>query len=1190
MASLSSLHSISSASSSKSLSACTSSSQKTTQISVIRKQNYNHYRIIQCKASKNHDEDDRVNETSSSSFIDRRNMILGLGGLYGATSAAGFGADGRMAVAAPIPPPDLSDCGPASLPPGVPSINCCPPTTTKIIDFELPSPDTPLRVRPAAHLVDAAYIAKINKAYELMRALPDDDPRSFRNQANVHCAYCDAAYSQILAGYPNLEIQVHRCWLFFPFHRWYLYFHEKILGSLIGDPTFALPYWNWDSPAGMRMPSLYTNPGSALYDPLRDPLHQPPALLDLNYNGVDTNLPPQQLIFQNLTTMYRQMVSGGKTPTLFIGSPYRAGDPPAPGGGTIEEVPHGPVHRWTGDRRQPNGEDMGNFYSAARDPIFFAHHSNIDRVWTIWKSLGGRRRDFTDPDFLNASFIFYDEKKQLVRVTVKDSLEQENLRYKYQDVQLPWLHTKPKAPTTKKVDKNSMGTTAFPVTLDKTVQVLVKRPITKKRSKKEKEAREEMLVINGVEFYRGAPVKFDVFINYDGDAGLDSTACAGSLANVPHAHGDQVNYERIKTRLKLALNDMLEDLEAEDDKDIVVTMVPRETENGMGVCTIDGMEIQKTMTSFSFIPSIFSASSKFLSSCPNSSRKMTQIYVIRKLKYNHLRVIHCRTNKDHDQDNHENETTSSSFMDRRNMLLGLGGLYGATSAGFGEDRMSVAAPTPPPDISTCDPTNIPAGVAPADCCPPPSTTIVDFEKPSSSTPLRIRPAAHLVDEAYIAKYNKAYELMRALPDDDPRSFYKQANIHCAYCSDAFDQSLAGFPGLELQVHSCWLFLPFHRYYLYFHEKILGSLIDDPTFALPFWNWDSPAGMKMPSMYLTPGSALYDPLRDPQHLPPTIVDLNYDFVDSNLPAQQLITKNLITMYRQVVSGGKTPTLFLGSPYRAGDPPNPGEGTIELLPHNTVHNWTGDRRQPNGENMGNFYSAARDPTFYAHHANIDRIWTIWKSLGGNRKDFTDPDFLNAVFLFYDENKQLVRVTVKDCLEPENMRFKYQDVEIPWLQMKPKAPKARMLRTKIAKKTAAGKTEYPVILDKTVHVLVKRPIIKRRSKKEKEDKEEMLIISGIELDRGAPVKFDVYINYDDNVGPESSEYAGCFTNVPHAHGDHKGKKIIKTYMKLGINDILEDLDAEDDDEILVTLVPKYSGRVKTVVTIDNIEIQYD
>ncbi|KAI3883725.1 hypothetical protein MKW92_001237 [Papaver armeniacum] len=590
------------------------------------------------------------------------------------------------------------------------------------------------------------------------------------------------------------------------------------------------------------------------------------------------------------------------------------------------------------------------------------------------------------------------------------------------------------------------------------------------------------------------------------------------------------------------------------------------------------------MASLSSLPSFSTASSVNPSTCPSLPQKMTQISVIRKQKYNHLRVIQCRSNnKDHDQDDHANET-SSSFIDRRNMLIGLGGLYGAIASGFGAGRMAIAAPIPPP-ASNCG-----LAATQVDCCPPLNTQIVDFKKPSSATPLRIRPAAHLVDEAYIAKYNKAYELMRALPDDDPRSFYQQGNVHCAYCGDTFNQSLAGYPGLEIQVHRGWLFFPFHRYYLYFHEKILGSLIGDPTFALPFWNWDSPAGMRMPSMYVNPASALYNPLRDAQHQPPTIVDLNYNFVDSSLPAQQQINENLTTMYRQVVSGGTTPTLFLGSPYRAGDPPNPGAGTIELAPHNTIHLWTGDRTQPNGEDMGNFYSAARDPLFFAHHSNIDRMWTVWKSLGGKRKDYTDPDFLNAAFLFYDENKQLVRVTVKDCLEPENLRFKYQDVEIPWLQTKPKAPKARMLQNKIAKKIAVGKTEYPITLDKTVQVLVKRPITKKRSKKEKENKEEILIISGIEIDRGAPVKFDVYINDDGKVGPESSEYAGCFTNVPHAQRDHhKGKKI-KTSLKLGLNDILEDLEAEDDKEILVTLVPKYSGRVKKFVTIDGTEIQYD
>ncbi|KAI3929398.1 hypothetical protein MKW92_013429 [Papaver armeniacum] len=496
MASLSSLHSISTASS-KTLSACpTRSPQKKTQ-------KYNHLSVIQCKSR---DQDNHGNETSSTSFIDRRDLLIGLGGIYGATTS-GFGKDRMPAIAAPITIPDLSNCSPADLPPGVTGINCCPPPTTKIIDFELPSYSTLLRVRPAAHLVDEAYIAKINKAYALMRALPDDDPRSLKNQSNLHCAYCDAAFNQTLAGFPNLEIQVHSSWLFYPFHRYFLYFHEKILGTL----------------------------------------------LDYNYNLVDSNLPAQQLITSNLTTMYRQVVSGGKTPTLFLGSPYRAGDPPAPGAGTLESLPHNIIHGWTGDRTQPNIEDMGSSYVSARDQSF----SLIIRMLTAF-GLYGR---------------------------VKDCLEHENLGYKYQDVEIPWLQAKPKAPTGKKVDKNAVGKTEYPITLDKTVQVLQER----------KEDKEEMLIISGIELNRCARVRFDVFINYDGEVGTDSCGCAGSFTNLPHAHGDKDgNGEKLKTPLKLALTDILEDLDAEDDEYIVVTMVPREsTENGMEqVVTIDDIQIQ----------------------------------------------------------------------------------------------------------------------------------------------------------------------------------------------------------------------------------------------------------------------------------------------------------------------------------------------------------------------------------------------------------------------------------------------------------------------------------------------------------------------------------------------------------------------------------------------------------------------
>ncbi|TVU14857.1 hypothetical protein EJB05_38353, partial [Eragrostis curvula] len=246
--------------------------------------------------------------------VDRRDVLLGLGGAAAASLATSYRGDG--ALAQPIQAPDLRDCHPpANLPATAPDINCCPTygPGTEIVDFRPPSGYSPLRVRPAAHLVDREYLAKYEKAVALMKRLPDDDPRSFAQQWRVHCAYCDAAYDQV--GFPNLELQIHNCWLFFPWHRFYCYFHERILGKLIGDDTFALPFWNWDAPAGMTFPSIYANRNSPLYDPRRNPLHQPPYPLDLDYNDVEPNIPRDQLIDQNLKIMYRQASIANSTKT-----------------------------------------------------------------------------------------------------------------------------------------------------------------------------------------------------------------------------------------------------------------------------------------------------------------------------------------------------------------------------------------------------------------------------------------------------------------------------------------------------------------------------------------------------------------------------------------------------------------------------------------------------------------------------------------------------------------------------------------------------------------------------------------------------------------------------------------------------------------------------------------------------------
>jgi hypothetical protein len=57
-------------------------------------------------------------------------------------------------------------------------------------------------------------------------------------------------------------------------------------------------------------------------------------------------------------------------------------------------------------------------------------------------------------------------------------------------------------------------------------------------------------------------------------------------------------------------------------------------------------------------------------------------------------------------------------------------------------------------------------------------------------PSRVRTAAHRASPERVEQYERAYELMRALPADDPRSLSGQANFHCSFCNGALKQ--AGF--------------------------------------------------------------------------------------------------------------------------------------------------------------------------------------------------------------------------------------------------------------------------------------------------------------------------------------------------------------------------------------------------------------
>ncbi|RRT45871.1 hypothetical protein B296_00020013, partial [Ensete ventricosum] len=101
------------------------------------------------------------------------------------------------------------------------------------------------------------------------------------------------------------------------------------------------------------------------------------------------------------------------------------------------------------------------------------------------------------------------------------------------------------------------------------------------------------------------------------------------------------------------------------------------------------------------------------------------------------------------------------------------------------------------------------------------------------------------------------------------------------------------------------------------------------------------------------------------------------------------------------------------------------------------------------------------------------------------------------------------------------------------------------------------------------------KNRKKKEKQEKVEVLQIKDIKVTTNETARFDVYVAvpYGDLAGPDYGEFAGSFVRLGHRKKGNDGteeqgpKK--KGKLKLGITPLLEDMDAEDADKLVVTLV---------------------
>jgi hypothetical protein len=286
-------------------------------------------------------------------------------------------------------------------------------------------------------------IAGLVDALRFMMRLPVTHPQSWVFQANVHLSPDDP--KAVYAGNPDVAAFVaplwnncpHGSYYFLPWHRLYLYFLERRLRLFSGQPRLALNYWNYVTydPANLearRIPAIFRQPGyfgrpNPLYVPdTRDPKPAPANGRDARYNaGAALDLADvtwtNAYNFTNFAVDHGTESFGGHPPPqsfLF---------------GALEATPHNNIHAAIGGT---NGL-LTNLFYAARDPLFFFHHCNIDRLWESWLTAGlGRANPVNDPDWMGKSWTFLDEWSRPVVVSVADAIAiSGQLGYVYQDVE-----------------------------------------------------------------------------------------------------------------------------------------------------------------------------------------------------------------------------------------------------------------------------------------------------------------------------------------------------------------------------------------------------------------------------------------------------------------------------------------------------------------------------------------------------------------------------------------------------------------------------------------------------------------------------------------------------------------------------------------------------------------------------------
>lgn len=169
---------------------------------------------------------------------------------------------------------------------------------------------------------------------------------------------------------------------FLAWHRPYILRYERELQAV--DPSVTLHYWRFDEAAPALFTAGYMG-GPPVSGQATFAATNPLANWSIDgFTGIRRNpgfAPAQSPTASGIRTETATFALGG------AGNLYSAFR-------TMEGNPHGSIHVLTG-----GGGWIGSVPTAARDPLFFMLHANVDRLWAKWQWLYGRDDETATPSY-----------------------------------------------------------------------------------------------------------------------------------------------------------------------------------------------------------------------------------------------------------------------------------------------------------------------------------------------------------------------------------------------------------------------------------------------------------------------------------------------------------------------------------------------------------------------------------------------------------------------------------------------------------------------------------------------------------------------------------------------------------------------------------------------------------------------